>query len=695
MAIVLEGVLCLSVTYSAANSVRLFIRGSTMSKVKVQVRKDHLESIARGRRPVLALAELIWNALDADSTHVTVHFSRDLGGEIGAIEVSDNGTGIDPSEARTAFSNLGGSWKKTAEFTRKEQRALHGKEGKGRFQVFSLGTEVEWKSCFRDKQGHMHSVRITAAAEAIDEFNITEQESSSCERPGTTVIITGTPESASKLTAPGAREELIEIFAFYLRRYPEVQIEYDHIMIDPEAMEVTSEEFDLPPVVGDGFEILDAKLIVVEWKKSTTRHLYLCDASGFALHSMLVGIKAPNLNFTAYVRSAYFRKLHDNNELMLDELQPAIACVHEAAKNILRNYYQRRIAEQAAEVVDEWKRDRVYPYEGEPTSNVERSERQVFDVIAYNVNSLLPDFAGSDVRSKRFSFQLLKQAIETNPSSIQRILRDVLNLPKQKQDELAELLEHTSLGSVISAAKVVADRLNFLRALRALIFEPKSKKELLERSQLHRLVADHTWIFGEEYNLTVDDEDLTAVLARHYTPAEGEESADEYDRVLRHDGKRGIVDVMVSRALRGARPDQLEHLIVELKRPSQKITAKVLDQVEDYALAIARDDQFKHTKVRWVFWAVSNDLDEKAVFRSRQKGRPPGLVAEHEELRLQIWAKPWSEIIEDCRARLHFFERALNYSAGRETALASVRKTHGQYFPDSVIAELELVVAGG
>ena len=58
-----------------------------------------------------------------------------------------------------------------------------------------------------------------------------------------------------------------------------------------------------------------------------------------------------------------------------------------------------------------------------------------------------------------------------------------------KRDELAELLRKTTLTAVINAAKAVTDRLDFLKALQILVFNPTSKKQLLERSQLHRIIA--------------------------------------------------------------------------------------------------------------------------------------------------------------------------------------------------------------
>ena len=41
----------------------------TAKTIEIQVQDDHLERIAQTRNPILALAELIWNAVNADATH--------------------------------------------------------------------------------------------------------------------------------------------------------------------------------------------------------------------------------------------------------------------------------------------------------------------------------------------------------------------------------------------------------------------------------------------------------------------------------------------------------------------------------------------------------------------------------------------------------------------------------------------------
>ncbi|HPO30347.1 MAG TPA: ATP-binding protein, partial [Candidatus Hydrogenedentes bacterium] len=82
-----------------------------MKTIRVEVRDDHLETLAR-TRPMPALAELVWNALDAEATRVTVIFTENTLGGIERVEVRDNGHGLSHEEAVAAFGNLGGSWKR-------------------------------------------------------------------------------------------------------------------------------------------------------------------------------------------------------------------------------------------------------------------------------------------------------------------------------------------------------------------------------------------------------------------------------------------------------------------------------------------------------------------------------------------------------------------------------------------------------
>jgi hypothetical protein len=55
------------------------------------------------------------------------------------------------------------------------------------------------------------------------------------------------------------------------------------------------------------------------------------------------------------------------------------------------------------------------------------------------------------------------------------------------------------------------------------------------------------------------------------------------------DKKRGIIDLMLSRATRRHRADDIEHLILELKAPRVKIGAAEITQGQRYAMAVSQD----------------------------------------------------------------------------------------------------------
>ncbi len=66
--------------------------------LQIEVQEDHLERISQTKKPILAIAELVWNALDADASRVTISLPESALGGLDAIEVTDNGHSIAYSE---------------------------------------------------------------------------------------------------------------------------------------------------------------------------------------------------------------------------------------------------------------------------------------------------------------------------------------------------------------------------------------------------------------------------------------------------------------------------------------------------------------------------------------------------------------------------------------------------------------------
>lgn len=655
--------------------------------VEIQVQNDHLERLAQVRKPVLAVAELVWNALDADADDIQIALHEDALGGFEAIEVSDNGHGMPHSEAEALFSRLGGSWKKGGKRSREKNRLLHGQEGRGRLRAFGLGRVVDWDVVYSDGQ-NLRAFRLSMLKDAMRRVVIGDSAAPPAgAKRGVTVTVRELNRDFRSLRSESIQQELGQIFALYLRQYPEVKITFDGERIDPSTAVEHSANYDLQAITAGG-EVFATAVEIVEWRMATERRLFFCDDAGFPLDSTTPGIQAPGFSFTAYLKSDYFAKMLAENRLEIADMDTATANAISAAKEVMRDHFRRRASVKAAGLVEEWQRENIYPYTGEPTTLIETAERQVFNVVALNVNHYLPSFSQSDERTKRLQLRLLRHAVESGPSDLTKILTEVLDLPLERRQELAGLLDKTTLSNIISASKTITDRLEFVQGLDALVFDKELKHKVHERTQLHRIIAENSWMFGEQYHLSVDDESLTQVLRAHLT---GRMEVELDKPVLREDGRRGIVDLMFSRNIQIAGSENREHLVVELKRPDVKIDSAALTQLESYAFAVAGDSRFKSVPAKWIFWAISSDLDIYAERRANQSNLPRGVVFQSVDPDITIWVKTWSQLINDCRSRLKFFAEKLSYTPDRDSSLEHLKTTYGKYLAD-LFADEVLVV---
>ncbi len=643
----------------------------------VEVQPDFLKKIT-GAKPVQALAELIWNGLDADASDVAVSFEHNDLGTLSGVIIRDNGEGIPRANAPEFFRRLGGSWKRPGAST-ETGRFLHGQEGRGRFKAFAIGDYADWNVVYK-RDGTTWQYKISMSAADIRHVTISEETEAPNATPGVTLTITEPHKDFRSFVSQAGLHSLTEVFALYLVDYPSVKIVVGEQAIDAKAVIATRKAFNLSDIRIGGFTHT-ARLEIVEWKGLSNRALFLCNEKRFPLVQVDRRFHVGEFQFTAYLESSYLSAAQHEGTVELAEMQaPMVSAIDEAQK-LIRDYFRQRAAAAARGYVEEWKAEHIYPFKGEATSPVEEVERQVFEIVAVNVARHLPDFEAGQTENKAFQLRMLRQAIEKSPEELQLILSEVLRLPKRKQEELAELLREVSLSAIISSARVVADRLRFLTGLETILFDSEPKKRLKERSQLHRIIAQNTWLFGEEFSLSVDDQSLTEVLRKH------KKLLDDHvviNAPVKHiSQERGIVDLMLSRATRQHRANDLTHLVVELKAPSVKIDAKEITQIEGYAASVVADERFRSVGVQWQFWVISDDIGPLGKFRI---GSGDGLIVSHPNV--SVYIKTWAQVLDDNRARLQFFQERLEYQADKGSALKHLQESYAKYL-EGVIEEAE------
>ena len=409
-----------------------------MKKITVEVRDDHLELLSRAK-PMGAVAELIWNAVDADATEVRVQFGvNDLEG-IETITVQDNGHGLDYDDALVAFKNLGGSWKRDGGLTAARKRFLHGKYGKGRFRAFAIGNRVEWTSVFQNNGGRCR-FHIVGRLDMPGEFEITDPDPAPDAPIGMSVEISGLPAAAGVLRGVKALQDATDLFALYMRQYPDVRIVYDGVPLDPANSEDRSIHYDLGEMVMQNGERIRPVLTVVEWNLPGKRGTILCDENGFALHPVSKRILFRGFSYTAYLKTAHFVGLNREGLLEVEEMTPDVKTLLEAARTRLRQHFALREAARAQDLLEQWRESGLYPYEGKPANKDEELERRIFDIYATHLNQLAT-FADAAHPNKRLILRMLQELIRSDPTRVLRVFDELIALPEDREDEIHELIE--------------------------------------------------------------------------------------------------------------------------------------------------------------------------------------------------------------------------------------------------------------
>ncbi len=316
--------------------------------ISVSVQSDHLTRLAHRASPVRAVAELIWNSLDADADAVLVTVRESLLGIVDSIEVRDNGTGMKFQQASEYFGRLGGSWKRSGNTTIKYGRPLHGKLGRGRFLAFGAGDVIEWSTQYQEDDGRITEFRVVANIDKPGRFRLSDPKSVKDDGAGTGTTVRVTQiEKSSLLNQQKSIDSLVLEFAPYLKSYPNVVISFNGEKLDPDAIQRASDKYELTAIgLSDGRQAC-GELEIVEWTRSVERAIFFCDSRGVARGRLPARIRAPGFSFTAYLRSSAIGRLDEDGAILMDELHSDVRALAEAARDAMREHFGRRKGELA------------------------------------------------------------------------------------------------------------------------------------------------------------------------------------------------------------------------------------------------------------------------------------------------------------------------------------------------------------
>lgn len=649
--------------------------------LKIKVAKDHLERLTKANGAT-ALMELVWNSLDADSKNIIVKAKEGHLG-INQITVEDDGHGINYKEAEVVFETLGGSAKKIKRIS-PGNRKLHGEEGKGRLKSLALGGLVKFESTYKDNGSYKYFV-ITMDANNIQGADLSDVKTlkSGEGKTGVKVTIDNIDqECASILATDKIAHQIEEKLAVYYLSNPDFSILINKKKLDFERfiLKKAEDNFKIKPE-NEETEI-PFKVRILEWSIPNERNIYLCNNSGISYSEVPLRIKAPSFNISVYLLSNYIDDLQKSGNIVFGENEPVLRLALESARDFARKYVRDRTHENAKDFIEDAKKEGIYPYQGKPKSEVESAQRKVFDILALNINEFVPKFSEQESTNKKLTFSLVKEALESDSKSLKKIISEAINLPKDKQDDLAELLETISLADITTTMKEVSDRLRILYELKLILFDPKKSKDVLERKHLHQIVKNNTWIFGDDYSLGVEDVNLKNVLKSHLKQL-GREDFEEVMQEKDNEELKDIPDICLYKQFPRGKAGFFENLVVELKRPTKKSGLTELDQVKRYAQAISGDSRFDNKKTEWTVVLLVTKMDKTLEFEYEQEGKPLGEILKKKNMTVLV--KKWIDILTDAEARYQYLKEKLNYSISHDKeGIKILKQKYSEYLPEKI-----------
>ncbi len=132
---------------------------------KVQLTTEGIKKHLSNTTPGQAVAEYIWNGLDAKASSIEVRFELNSAGGIAAMHVSDNGHGIPFELLEQKFGVFMDSEKIIHRLrTKRVSSETHGKDGIGRLTFFVFAHDAEWVTIYeQDGKKYRYTIRISAA----------------------------------------------------------------------------------------------------------------------------------------------------------------------------------------------------------------------------------------------------------------------------------------------------------------------------------------------------------------------------------------------------------------------------------------------------------------------------------------------------------------------------------------------------
>ncbi len=612
-------------------------------------------------RAIDALCEAIWNAIDADATVINIRTMKDQSiGHIASILIEDNGRGIPYNEFDSYFTLFQKSWKSQAR--RANNKLYHGKKGEGRFKLYTIAKNISWTTSY-EIDNKVLQYTISGKQSQPKRFEISEKEIEVTKR-GTIVELSNLNDKAQDLNSDTLYFDLIAVYALYLESDPTLTILLNDIKLDSSSF-ILHESKGLFNIKIDDTSI-EIKYRFIAWndnfKYNDNKHTYFFDEDNNYIIEKPSGVTGNIIAHSVFLNSNYFNAFDG----LFEEHDGKINKVRRAYHELLLNFLFTLKRKHSKEEFNKFVKEGFYPFDNEPTSQIEIAHKDIFNLCAFKILEEDPKILNNKKNSLTILFKLLKKIIEKD-ENIGIILSEVLELDYESGKKFTQVLEATTLPKLIAFYDEIKRRLTFLNVLDDLVHEKFYVKHLKERSQLHKIVEKETWLFGDTFadNIGTSDQALDSVIKanfkiNHFSKEEIEDLNQQLKTAKEDDTEtllKKIPDLYLWSEFNNGQI--INNLIIELKAPKVPIGFKEISQIHEYRRGIMDNTRHRVSKSnRWTYYVVSSKFkDDNVTFKSEFLDYDSGLIWDRENIK--VYCKTWEGIIKESRRNLEKMKKNL------------------------------------
>ena len=458
---------------------------------------------------------------------------------------------------------------------------------------------------------------------------------------------------------------LVLEFGWYLKLYPNKNLTLNGEKINYQDNVLDSDKFDLK----DESEKILFIIEYIQWRDRINEEYsryYFINSSDEEIfkETTTLNKKGDSFYHSIYIKSEIFDNFYINkNEIdgqtTLDGYSKSskeFKYIKKEVDKYLKTKRKPYLSIVAQNLIDSYNREEIFPEYNEKNI-IEKYKHQELENLVSIVCEREPKiFSQLNKEQKKTLVRLFDLIIENGDTNcLYKILEQVVDLDDEERNELAELLDKSSMSNITKTIKLIQDRYKAVAELKELVFNPDLKAN--EVDHLQKMIENHFWLFGEEYSLVAAEEpDFEEALRRYRYILE-----DDSEKIkIESENKRKQMDIFAVR--RNINSGKIENIVLELKHPTNvRLGKKHLDQVITYMDTILQEKRFNNNDEQWNFYLIGTEFDtsgyiERCMKNVKEKNEN-SLVWEVDNYK--IYVKKWSGIFSDFELKHNFLQEKL------------------------------------